>query len=146
MGSPTTRQYDPTQVIMNVGGRDVVGYQEGTFIEADRYADAVETKIGSDGEATRVLSANKSGYVKVTLQQSSPLNDYFSSLATQDERSKNAVVPVIVKDANGSTKVHAEKAWVKKKAKTDFATSTEPREWTFDTGVLDYDIGGENEA
>jgi hypothetical protein len=140
-----TRQYDPTQVILNVGGHDVVGYADGSFIEVERYVDAVETKVGSDGEVTRVLSANRSGFIKVILQQSSPLNDYFSSLATQDELSKNGVVPTLLKDANGTTIVQATKSWIKKKAKTGFETSSVTREWTIDTGVLDYTLGGVTE-
>lgn len=139
----TTRQYDPTEIIFNVGGRDVTGYAEGTFVEADRYADAVEMTVGSDGEVTRSLSPNRSGYHKIILQQSSPLNDYFSSLATQDETTKDAVVPVFLKDANGTTISQGAKSWVKKKAKTEYEIKSGNREWTFDTGFLDNTIGGE---
>jgi len=140
-----TRQYDPSQVIFNVGGRDVFGFADGSFIEVDRNADAVETKVGSDGEVTRVMSANRSGNFKCVLQQSSPLNDYFSSLATQDEKTKDAIVTVFLKDGNGTTLALGAKSWIKKKAKVGFETSSANREWMFETGQLDFDIGGETE-
>ena len=138
-----TRQYDPLQVVTNVGGRDVSGYATGTFVDVERAVDAFTTVVGSDGEITRVKSQNRSGTVKITLQQSSPLNDYFSSLATADELSSGGVVPILVTDKNGTTVVTAGKAWVKKKANATFADAAENREWTFETGNLSFAIGGE---
>jgi hypothetical protein len=146
MGNPNTRQYDPANVILNIGGRDISGFAEGTFIEVDRYADAFSMSVGSDGEVTRVKNQNVSGYFKCTLQQSSPSNDYLSSLATQDEQSSNAVVPVLLTDKNGTTLAKGAKSWVKKKAKPTYANTAESREWSLDTGNLQLDVGGENEA
>jgi hypothetical protein len=145
MSSGKTRQHDPSQIIVNIGGRDASGFAKGSFVEIDRYAEAVALDIGSDGEATRIISANKSGFFKMVFQQSSPMNDYLSSLATSDERTKTAVVPVLVRDMNGTTIASAKAAWVKKKAKTDFADTAENREWTLDTGYLSLDVGGQNE-
>ena len=139
-----TRQYDPGQVITNIGGRDVTGYAPGTFVELKRNKEAFTISVGSDGEITRVKSQDRSGTIKVTLKQDSPLNDYFSSLATQDERTSDAAVPGIVKDANGTTLGSAQKLWVKKKPDTAFSDASENREWEFETGFLDLTIGGEN--
>jgi hypothetical protein len=139
-----TREYDPGQIIFNVGGRDVSGYAAGTFVEVERNKDGFTLVVGSDGENTRVKSQDRSGTFKCTLQQSSPLNDYFSSLATQDELSSNAVVPILLKDANGTTIAQAKQGWVKKKASSSFADAVENREWTFETGNLSYEVGGEN--
>lgn len=138
-----TRQYDPINVIANVDGRDVSGYATGTFVEAERAVDAFTTVSGSDGEVTRVKSQNRIGTIKFTLQQSSPLNDYFASLAAADELSNSGVVPVLVTDKNGSTLIQAAKAWVKKKPNATFADAAENREWIFETGYLVLDHGGQ---
>lgn len=139
-----TKQYDPGQVIFNVNGRDVSGYAAGSFIEVERNKDAFTLVVGSDGEHTRVKSQDRSGIFKCTLQQSSPLNDYFTSLANQDELTSNAAVPIFLKDANGTTIAQAQKGWVKKKASSTYGDNVENREWTFETGNLNYTVGGEN--
>ena len=145
MSNTITTQYDPGNVVLNINGIDISGFAEGTFIEVDRYVDAWSMAVGSDGEVTRVKSQNVSGYFKFTLQQGSPSNDVVSALATQDEQSSNAVVPVLMTDKNGNTIAKGAKSWVKKKAKSSFANTNENREWTLDTGNLDYTVGGENQ-
>lgn len=139
-----TRQYDPGQIILNVNGADTIGFAAGTFIEVERAVDAFTTVVGSDGEITRVKSQNRMGTIKCTIQQSSPSNDFFSALANQDEQTSNAAVPILLKDANGTTLVQVKKGWVKKKSNATFADAAENREWTFETGNLDFTIGGEN--
>lgn len=144
MSQGQTFQYDPIQVVFNVGGKDVSGYAEGTFVEVERAVDAFTTTSGSDGEVTRTKSQNRIGTFKVTLQQSSPSNDVFSALATLDEQSSGGAVPILLSDRNGTTIAQCKQGWVKKKANTTFANTSENREWTFETGNLVYDVGGEN--
>lgn len=144
--SRETRQYDPLNVVLNVGGRDVSGYAAGTFIEVERAKDAFTLVVGSDGENTRVKSQDRSGTIKIVLQQSSPLNDYFSSLADTDENTSGGVVPSLMKDTNGTTVAQAKQSWIKKKAKSDFADTAENREWLIETGNLSLFVGGENLA
>lgn len=140
-----TRSHDPLNIITNVGGRDVSGYAAGTFVEYERAVDAAQVVVGADGENTRVRSQNRAGTIKITLQQSSPLNDYFSELAALDEAGDpGAVVPILSKDANGTTISQARKAWVKKKPVTGFSDAVENREWIFETGNLDLTVGGQN--
>lgn len=143
MSIGTTRKYDPANVIFNVGGRDTTGFASGTFIEVERAVDAFTTVVGSDGEATRVKSNNRSGTYKVTLQQSSPVNDYFSDLANQDEQSGTGVRPILMKDANGTTIAQSKQGWVKKKPNSAFADTGENREWMFESANVDYTVGGE---
>ena len=142
----TTRSYDPGQVDFNVGGRDVSGYADGTFIDVQRNVDQATLIVGSDGESTVALSQNRSGRFICTLQQSSPLNDYFSSLAEALENRSGGFVPITVKDNNGTTLASGKKCWVVKRAKTTFAKDPENREWIFETGNLALTVGGEVEA
>ena len=43
-----TRSYDPAQVIINVGGRDVVGFADGTFVKVERNVDAFSLVVGAE--------------------------------------------------------------------------------------------------
>jgi hypothetical protein len=146
MSSGLTRFYAPDDIAMVVGTQAVIGYKEGTFVEVDRAVDTSSLDVGSDGEVTLVISPNQSGSFKFTLQQSSPLNDYFTSLfqALQQKNTGVAVVPITLNDKNGSTICSAKQAVVQKPAKVTFADKAEGREWTFLTGYLNTAPGGES--
>jgi hypothetical protein len=138
----STRSYDPAQVIVNVGGRDVVGFADGTFVKIERNVDAFSLVVGADGESTRVKSQNKSGRFTFTLQQSSPSNDYLSSVATQDELTSQGVVPSLVKEVGGATIAQASKSWIVKKSAVEFGKEAGNREWIVETGDLALEVGG----
>ena len=145
MAQGQTFQYDPSQVALNVGGIDISGFAEGTFIKISRNVEAFTTVVGSDGEATRVKSVNLSGLFTCTLQQSSPSNDYLSSLATADEQSSTGAVPIYMSDINGTTVASCKIGWIKKKPDSEFANTNENREWIIETGNLQYNVGGETQ-
>lgn len=146
MSSGIMRKYAPDDVAIVVGTQAVSGVKEGTFVEADRSVDIASLDVGSDGEVTMVVSPNQSGTVKITLQQSSPLNDYFSNLhaALQQRNLGAAVVPININDKNGSTLCGAKQAVVQKVAKVTFADKAEGREWTFLCGYLTIAPGGQS--
>lgn len=139
-----TFQYDPAQIQVVFGKNLITGFADATFVEVERNVDAFTTVVGADGEVTRVKSQNRSGTVKITLQQASPSNDVLSASATLDEQSSTGAQPFLLKDAQGTTIVSAKLMWVKKKANTTFAATNENREWTLETGDLSYALGGEN--
>jgi hypothetical protein len=145
MSNPKVRQHDPLNIVFTFGGLAASGFLEGTFVECERYADAMSMNIGSDGEGTRVKSQNRSGYFKLSLKQDSPFNDYLTSLANQDENTSDAVKAAGLTDKNGTTIGKASKCWIKKKSKVVFSNGVEGREWTFDTHNLTLDVGGQNE-
>lgn len=136
------RTYDPAQVIVNVDGRDISGYADGTFVNVARNADAFTLTVGADGESTRAKSNNKSGRFTFTLQQSSPSNDILDEIATSDELNNTGAVAVLVSDKSGTTIAQAQVAWVVKKPDSGFAKETENREWILETGNLEYTVGG----
>ena len=145
MPSGITRQYAPDKVAVVVGTQPVSGMKSGTFVEVDRAVDTAELDVGSDGEVTLIINPNQSGTMKLTVQQSSPINDYFNTLfqALQQKNLGVAVVPFTVSDKNGSTVCSAQQAVVKKPAKVTFADKTEGWEWTLLTGYLNIAPGGQ---
>ncbi len=146
MSSGLTRKYAPDEVTFALGTQVATGVAKGTFIEAERAVDTVATDVGSDGEVTIIISPNKMGTYKLVLQQSSPFNDYLTSLfqAMEARNMAAAVKPVTLKDTNGTTLIQSKQAWVKKPAKVGFADGAETREWSIDTGYMDIVVGGEN--
>lgn len=145
MSSGILRKYAPDDVAIVMGTQAVTGVKEGTFVEADRAKDISSLDVGSDGEVTLVISPDQSGTLKITLQQSSPLNDYFAGLhaALQQKDLANAVIPGTVNDKNGTTVVSAKQFVVQKVAKVTFADKSEGREWTFLSGYLTITPGGQ---
>ena len=139
------REYNPANIILNVKGRDIVGFADGTFVKAERNVDAMSLVVGADGEATRVKSLNRSGKLTFTLQQSSPSNDMLSSLATADELSSSGVAPVLMKEVGGATIAQSSKAWVVKKAPVEFGKEAGNREWVLETHDLALEVGGTTE-
>ncbi len=146
MSSGLLRRYAPDEVNITVGTQPVTGLKEGTFVEAERTVETSMLEIGSDGEATLSISPNQSGMIKITLQQASPLNDYFNTLF-QNLQQKNlslAVVPISMVDKNGTTVVSSKQSIIQKPSKVSFADKPEAREWTFLCPYLDMEIGGES--
>lgn len=140
--------YDPGQVILTLGvsPTPISGYAQGSFIEVDRDANAFTKYTGSDGEVTRVRSRNRSGSIKVILQQGSQSNDYLTSLAELDELSGEGMVPCTLTDMSGGpvkTLAASPYAWIRKKAKSDFpGENSAVREWVIDLGPMAYVVGG----
>lgn len=146
MPSGLLRRYAPDDVAIVVGVQAVTGLHEGSFVEADRDVETGSISVGSDGEATLVINPNQAGKVKITLQQASPLNDYFNTLfqALQGKNMAVAVVAITISDKNGTTVISCKQAVTQKPTKVTFADKTEGREWTFVTGYLDMEPGGES--
>ena len=135
---------DPKEVVISFGPILLSGYADGTFVSVERNEDSFSLTVGSDGEAARSKSNNKSGRVTVTLLQSSLSTDLLSAQAVLDERSPSGdgVAPLLVKDNNGRGLYTAETAWIVKPATASHARETENREWVIETNELLMLVGG----
>lgn len=136
------KTYDPKLVILTVGGVPISGFADGTFISAMRSNDSFTKVSGADGIVTRAKSNDKSGEITITLQQSSPSNDVLNGFAQLDERANAGIVPVTIKELNGTTLLFGAEAWVRKPADTEYGKEVSNREWTIDVAELEYNIGG----
>lgn len=136
------KTYDPSQVAIIVGGFQVTGFADGTFLTVERNADNFALYIGTDGEGTRAKSNNKSGRMTFTLAQSSDANAFLSALVTADELSNSGIVPVLVKDNSGSSLYSAETAWIVKHPAAEFGREIGTREWILETDNLAVFTGG----
>jgi hypothetical protein len=140
----TVETYSPKRVELILGGVPLRGYSDGTFIQVERTSDAFTTNVGADGEVSRTHSADKTGTITVTLQQTSDSNDFLSGLVNADEISLQGQVPVLLKDTNGRTLAESPCAWVMKVANSEFANEISDREWVISCSELIVFVGGNN--
>lgn len=134
--------YDPKQIIIAFGALVLSGFSDGTFVKITRSGDAFEKKRGADGSVERV---NKNAFdfgVSVTLQQTSAVNALLSAALTADQISNLGVLPLTIKDLNGTSLFEAPQAWIKKDPEAEYADTTGGREWQFETGPGAYLCGG----
>ncbi len=140
----TVETYSPKRVEVIVAGVPLRGFADGTFITAERTSDAFSTNVGADGEASRTASADRTGKVTITLQQTSDSNDFLSGLALGDEVSLNGQFPFLLKDTNGRTLIEAPCAWIDKIANSEFSNELTDREWVISLGEMIPFVGGNN--
>jgi len=92
--------FDPKKYSFSFGGIPVNGYADGTGIEFVRNEDMWALVVGMDDFSTFVKKNNTSGLFTITLQQSSPVNNQFSSLAALDETGNLGLQSALLKDNN----------------------------------------------
>jgi hypothetical protein len=136
------KTYDPTLVTISFGAVPLVGFADGTFISASRTEDSFTHKVGADGSGARSKTANKSGLVTVTLLQTSSSNDYLSALNVADELSNAGVLPLLIKDAGGTSLLFAAEAYIVKPPDYENAKEILDRAWQFMCNSLDFFVGG----
>ena len=140
----TMHTYSADEVIITFGPIILSGLADGTFVTVEQNEDSFTLMVGSDGDACRSKSNNRSGRVTCTLLQSSGVNDLLSAIHNLDINSTggDGINPILVKDNSGRTLHVAEKAWITKPASSSFARETESREWVFESDNMQHFIGG----
>lgn len=142
-------KYNPKKITGSfkgsIGGRDFsvrfVGYMDGTFMEAEYDEDHVTKHVGSDGTASAVLNANRGAKITVTLVQGSPSNDALSKLVPDARKNFLPVGTLTFDDLNGTAAVKTVEAWIMKTAKVEFGKELLGRQWVFDTGECEINVG-----
>jgi Protein of unknown function (DUF3277) len=135
------RTFSPKKVGISYGGVPITGFAPDTFIKVSFEKDAFETDVGADGEVARLASADESGTIEVTLLQSSPSNDYLSSMLSTDRLTNLNTAPFFAKDASGTSQVLASEAWIKKAPDFELSGSKTPRTWVFASGSIKLNAG-----
>lgn len=139
---PKVRTYDPKKVIVTFGPIIIGGYAEGTFITVAGNGDKFEKSRGADGSVDRVNKNNKDYRVTVTIKQTSLTNDLLSAALVADQDANTGVVPLTIKDLNGTTLFFATYSWIAKDPDDEFSDSLSTREWMIDTGIASKITGG----
>ncbi len=135
--------YDPARVVLTFKGHTFTGYAKGTFIKVRRNKELYTLQVGAAGDAARTKVNDKSGQIEITLMQSSPSNDFLTSVAKLDETGLGVGTAQLI-DLNGKTLELAERAWLQKMADSEFAEEVGDRVWVLETDRLDHTVGGLN--
>ncbi|AJI24225.1 DUF3277 domain-containing protein [Priestia megaterium] len=128
-----TRTYDPKYASAIVDSVFMTGYDEGSFIQAEKDEDFFSTKVSAQGEAIISESNNTLGTITLTLSQTSPSYPYLMKKAKQKKP-----FPIWVNYNNGTTKEKAggTQARIVKTPSKEFDTEVGGREFQFK--VFDY--------
>ncbi len=144
------RKYNPKKITGSftgsVGGRPFAvafsGYMDGSFVSAEYDEDAVSEHVGSQGETTIVLNANKKAACTVTLVQGSPANDLLSVLVPDADLNYLPVGVLSFTDLNGTTVIASSEAWIRKTAPIEFGKEVTGRVWVLGMSDAKIHVGG----
>ncbi|NLU42208.1 MAG: DUF3277 domain-containing protein [Firmicutes bacterium] len=111
MADEKVRQYDPRDVAVVIDGHTVVGFADGTFIEAEKNEDDVSADVGAQGDVTFVFSADNTGTITMTLKHNSP-----SLTKVMELRNKREPFSIRITDRNfeGDVSVGGSQAMIQK--------------------------------
>ena len=125
------KKYNPKKINGGWNNIPLLGYMDGTFVEIEFAEDAVTTHVGSQGDVSVVLNANRMATVTVTLIQGSPTNDQLSKQVPDARANRLPTGTFSMKDLNGTTLVSGKNAFIRKTAKIEFGKNVTGRQWVF---------------
>lgn len=131
------KTYNPKEIIIAVGSHIVTGYAEDSFVSIEASGDGTTKKVGCDGEVTRSINPDGTYTVKVTLDQMSDSNSFFQEMYNRDQKTNDAIEPILVQDLKGGMLFSADEAWVPKPAARGYGKAAGTREWEIHTGQGD---------
>lgn len=133
-------------VIINAGGvaHQIAGFVDGTFITIAREVPASTLVTGADNTAARVIRANKSATINLTLLQTCASNDILTQIIDNDQitRDNTWVFSILIKDNTGRSFYHDDQAFIGNVPDSQFSSSVEGRDWVIHCRGLEQYIGG----
>ena len=132
------KEYSFLDTLLLVNGVEIGGFDEGDdVITLQRLNDSAAHKIGTDGEMTVSISADRSGSVTFRLMQSSDSNSYLSGLISAQEN--GAFVPIFVqcKDTRGGDLGSGTQGYITRPANMVRGTNAGNQEWVVIVERLD---------
>lgn len=136
---PSFATYDPAEVHIALGGQQISGYADGTFVQIEFDEQQWNKVTGADAHTARAKTNNYAGAVTITLLATSAGNDILNSFWLADKRNNGGAVPLSVIDKQGNTRWSARFAWIRQMPTQGFSKEVETREWVLDCAEL---IGG----
>jgi len=139
------KTYDPRKFAIVFAGILVnEGLADGTFCTVTPTTPGFSSKVGTDGEVTRSRSHDRRAEVKITVMQTSELNDRLSAVYNADRAAVNGagVASFRIQDLAGTTVLRASKAWISDEPDVSLEAEASTREWTIELADLDSTHGG----
>lgn len=140
--SNQVRTYDPKQMVVTFGPVILSGWADGTFLSVSPGDDAFEMRRGADGSVDRTNKNVFDATVSFTLMATSPTNQQLSIIHEADKLTNGGVLPLAIKDLNGTTLFAFPQAWIVVAPDAESSNSPSDREWRLQTGKGVQNIGG----
>ena len=137
------KEYGFLNTLLLVNGVEIGGYDEGDdVIDLQRLNDSAAHKIGTDGEMTVSISADRSGSATFRLMQTSDSNKYLSGLVAAQEN--GAFVPIFLqfKDTKGFDLGSGTQGYITRPSGMTRGTNANSQEWVIIVERLDLLHGG----
>lgn len=134
------KRYSFKDTIVVVNGLEITGWSEGDDVIAiSRREDSASDKIGAAGEMMVSVSADRSGSIKVKLQQTSPSNKFLMSLCALQEAAGSDFVPVALmfQDTYRNDLAAGTQGYIKKPADMNRGQKGNDQEWEIIVERLD---------
>lgn len=135
------RSYNAKKVMVLVGGIPMTNVAPDDFCDVEFNEDFVKLQIGADGEGALSVTNNLSGRFTIRLMATSESHDILMGFFTAFQQAKT-LVPIMVKDLNGTSLHLGALCWPVKIPKKTYAQQAGTVEWTFETQELVSFVGG----
>lgn len=138
MAATLTGSYDPSQVVVTIGGVIVTGFSDGDSIAARRSEDTYFVRVGTDGGVARARNASAMGEIEIKLLQTSGANAALSALFNTDDLVNGglATIPVGIFDGSGGSLASASQAWIKSMPEMILGKEVSERVWVLSCADL----------
>jgi hypothetical protein len=137
-------RYSFQDTIMVVNGVEITGWADGDdVIEISRRSDSASDKVGAGGEMMVSVSADKSGDVKIKLQQTSVSNSFLTGIVALQEAGGSEFIPVFIKfmDTYRNDMAIGSNGYIKKPADMKRGAQGNNTDWEFVVERLDLVTG-----
>lgn len=139
--------YSPKDVIILLGGVYSVEYlAESDFVSISHTQDTSASVAALDGEEARVHRQNNHYTIEISLQQSSPTNNYLSVIYEIDQKTGLGKMPLLIKDDKGTSIFFATTCWVESRPDLTFSNTLNTRKWVLGCSEAGMVVGGNVES
>ena len=135
--------YKPDEVIILLGGiYQIGGLVDGSFVSIERDEAYYSTNVSADGSVTRTHRESPVYTVRITLSSVASDNSVLSAWAFTDGMLYGAMLPMFIKDANGTSLFYAGQSWIESPPSQDYGLEVTERVWEIKCAQVSNMVGG----
>ena len=125
--------YDPANVFVTIGFRDIEAFAEDEMVRTERLDEnEASARVGAQGDYTFQINQNKAGMFILTLKQLSPSNPYLQSL-----KEAKSIFPVAIRSTHNYLELAtASQAMIGIAPRKTMGKEESDREWQIVCGEL----------
>lgn len=140
------RTYSLADVQVIFGPVVMGGYGEDGGVSVEHDENDYEYTPNADGGGTRSANSQNSATITITLSQSAQANDLLSAIRAAGLLTGADVLPLLIRDANGTSLHAATSCWIQKPPTAEYNKAVSGREWVLRTDDLASFFGSNAEA